>query len=112
MARPTDTLKNRFGNLLASNRKQRSLTQEALATAAGLSVDTIKKLEGGRAGASFEAIEQLAQALGIDPLQLFSPMQGNESRRALVDLMSELTTMSDAELNWVRDVIGIARRRP
>jgi transcriptional regulator with XRE-family HTH domain len=107
------SLKTRFGNLLAAHRKRRGLTQDGLASVSKLSVDTIKKLEAGRAGASFDAIERLAGALGVDPHALFT-VEANfaNERRPLVDLQAELSTMSDRDLEWVREVLAVARRRP
>ena len=72
-------LKKIFGRLLAAHRRQRGLTQAELADQAGLSVETITKLEGGHTGASFLAIEPLADALEIDPAELSTT--GGQERR-------------------------------
>lgn len=59
-------LNDRFGNLLAGERHFAGLTQEELATAAEVSVDTISKLETGGTGASFKVIANLANALRVE----------------------------------------------
>ena len=52
-------LRKRFGRLVAAHRRRRRLTQEALAEAAAVSIDTIAKIEGGATGARFPVIERL-----------------------------------------------------
>ena len=43
-----------------------------VAEAAGLSVDMISKIEIGATGARFPSIERLAQAVQVDPAELFT----------------------------------------
>ena len=105
-------LKERFGNRLASARKRRNLTQEALATTSGLSVDTIKRLETSRIGASFDVVARLSEALEVDPSVLFEPDQPTKPREVLVRLTDDLSSMSDRELEWIRTVIVELRKRP
>lgn len=108
-----DSLRSRFGNLLAAHRRQRGYTQEQLAAACDLSVETVKKLEGGRVGASFDAVEKLAGALQVDPAELFAMgTTAVTERKALADLVAELAAMSDRELSWVEEIIAVAKRRP
>lgn len=60
-----------LSNNLRSLRKERSLTQEELAKAAGVKPQTIYKYEKGIVkNIPFERIEVLASALGITPSRL------------------------------------------
>ena len=104
------SLKQRFGQLVAAHRKAVGYTQFGLSTRAGISVDMVSKIEGGTSGARFATVEKLAEALGVDPAQLFSPDLGGKpfDRRALTDLVSDLSRLSDADLQWVRGIIKAA----
>lgn len=105
-------LQKRFGNLVSAHRRRLGLTQDVLAGAAAVSVETIKKIERGSTGTSFDVIERLAHALNVDPAELFSSeVKGGVRRRPLIDITSELATMSDAELDWARELIAVARKR-
>ncbi|HUS14632.1 MAG TPA: tetratricopeptide repeat protein [Chloroflexia bacterium] len=58
-----------FGARLRAQRRARDLTQAALAERAACSVDTIKKLEAGRARASRQLAGLLAVALAVPPAE-------------------------------------------
>lgn len=66
------TLKSLFGRRIRSIRKLRDLTQEELAESSQLSAEYISKLERGQASPSFEVIVQIANALEVDPSELFN----------------------------------------
>jgi len=57
-------------------RLRRALSQRELARAAGLSPDTIRRLEG-RAEAHFETLRKLARALDVEPAELMAPEPGS-----------------------------------
>ena len=102
-------LQSRFGHLVAASRRSRGLTQQALAEAAGLSVDMIGRVEAGSTGASFSTISQLADALQVDPATLFSPEVSLPARSPLfVDLLSRLATLSERDLRWVSKLLDAA----
>ena len=70
----------------------------------------IAKVEGGSVGPRFEMIEKIARGLDLDPAQLFTdqlPVRGLE-RKALTDLVAELSRLSDSELRWVSDIVRAA----
>ena len=75
-------LRRRFGRLLAAHRRRRGFTQEALAEAAEVSTDTISKIEIGATGARFPVIERLANALEIDPAELFTSRNSERGNQA------------------------------
>ena len=66
------TLKSLFGRRVRSIRKLRDLTQEELAEITQLSAEYVSKLERGQSSPSFEAIVQIANALKVDPSELFN----------------------------------------
>lgn len=103
-------LNDRFGNLLAAQRRHAELTQEDLASKAELSVDTISKLESGKTGASFDAITRLARALQIDPAAFFSDEieTGAMSRPAFRKLTAKLARLTDEQLVWIDGLITAA----
>ncbi|TKT71424.1 helix-turn-helix domain-containing protein [Afipia massiliensis] len=103
-------LRKRFGRLLAAHRRRLGHTQEALAEAAGLSVDMISKLEVGATGARFPAIERLAEALKIDPAELFTSdlPTGSMSRGAYGQISAALAQLDEADLIWVKSILDAA----
>ena len=54
-------------------RKEKGLTQEALAVKSGLSQQYISELETGKRNPTIVTLYELAQALGINHLDLVSP---------------------------------------
>lgn len=86
------------------------MTQSQLAEAAELSPTMIVRIENGSSGARFPSIERIAQALEVDPAELFSP-GSNQRRRTnavMQDIQTQLASVSDRELFWVRDLLAVA----
>jgi transcriptional regulator with XRE-family HTH domain len=106
-----DDLAQLFGRLLAAHRRQKGLTQSQLAEHAQLSQEMITKLEAGLTGASFKAIERLADALEINPGALFSPEVGPR-RRQLDQLVARLAALDEDDAEWAVRLIevGLSRR--
>lgn len=100
-------LRKRFGQLVAAHRRRRGLTQEALAKAAKLSTDMVGKIEKGASGARFPVIERLAEALDVDPAELFTTeLPAGAIRRGVYGEVSmRLAALSDAELHKVLRVL-------
>jgi len=65
------TLRRRFGERVRALRKQAGLSQEKLAERAEISVDFVSLVERGINAPSFESLEKLAKALGIEVRDLF-----------------------------------------
>jgi transcriptional regulator with XRE-family HTH domain len=61
-----------FGGTVADIRKQRKMTQLALATAAGLSRNSISLIERNETGITVDTLCRLASALGIKAESLLS----------------------------------------
>jgi len=64
-------LRRRFAQRLKELRQQRGMTQSELAKASRLSVGFIRAIEQGIHAPSFESIEIIAQALGVEEKTLF-----------------------------------------
>ena len=65
------SLKTRFGSRLKSLRTGRGLTQEQLADATELSIESISNMERGIFGPRFDNLEKIANALNVEVMQLF-----------------------------------------
>ena len=103
-------LRKRFGRLVASHRKRRRMTQEALAQAAELSVDMIGRIEAGLTGARFPSIERIAAALEVDPAELFTTELASDQVRspAMLELFARLSPMNDREVGWIDRLLDAA----
>jgi transcriptional regulator with XRE-family HTH domain len=106
-------LRKRFGQLLAAHRRRRGLTQEDLAEAAGLSVDMISKIEVGTTGARFPSIERLAQAVQVDPAELFTSNipSGSMGQGAFGEISAKLSSLPEPDLVWISALLDVALRR-
>ena len=107
-----NALQVRFGRLVAAHRKRQGYTQEQLAERAGVSIDTVRKLETGASGASFPMIEKIASALKVDPAELFSTEipSGAINRGKFNEVGVKLAALSGSELEWVSDLLDVALR--
>lgn len=105
-----DDLRKRFGRLVMTHRKRAGFTQEELAERAGISVDTVAKIEVGATGARFPMIEKISGALQVDPAELFSAEvpSGTLQRGALRELTIRLASLPDDQLRWIGGVIDAA----
>jgi transcriptional regulator with XRE-family HTH domain len=104
-------LRHRFGRLVAANRHRKRMTQQQLAEAANLSPDMIARIEMGKTGARFPSIQRIADALGIDPGELFLPTDikaDKPVRGKLADVSSRLSGLSDRDLGWIDDLLDAA----
>jgi transcriptional regulator with XRE-family HTH domain len=64
---------------IKSRREKLGLSQEKLAEAASMSVQTINTIEGCRMWVSDKTVTRLAKALDIEIFQLFVPYQANKN---------------------------------
>ena len=60
----------KFSQRLAATRKDRGLTQDALAEAAGINVSQVRRYEGGTSQPSLDALRKLTLALSISADEL------------------------------------------
>lgn len=107
-----DDLRKRFGRLVAVHRRRLGYTQEQLAERAGISVDTISKIEVGATGARFPMIEKIATVLAVDPAELFSTEipSGAIKRGKFNEIGLKLAALPPIELDWVGDLLDVVLR--
>lgn len=102
-----DDLQARFGALVAKHRKLAKKTQDQLATEAGISVDMITRIEAGGTGVRFPNLVRLANALRVDPAELFSAeiSSGGLANGAFKELLPQLASLPDSEIQRAVDVL-------
>ncbi len=64
-----------FGKVLRAARKQRRLSQEALAADAGLERNYISLLEGGSSSPTLRVVFKLCAILGVPPSELLARVE-------------------------------------
>lgn len=103
-------LRARFGLLVKTHRQRLGMTQADLAAAAGMSDTMVSRIELGASGARFPNIQKIADALRIDPAQLFisDPALDRDMRQPLIDLTTRLSALSDSDLDWVNELLTSA----
>jgi transcriptional regulator with XRE-family HTH domain len=103
-------LTQRFGRLVAAHRKRMGLTQVELSERTGISLDMIRRIEGGGTGVRFPNIQRLADALAVDPAELFSGLLSDSklNRPILNRLVARLAAQSDADLELIAELIEVA----
>lgn len=74
-------LKTKFGKRVQALRIEAEVTQEQLADAAGLTVESISNIERGIYGPKFDNLEKIAKVLGVDVKELFDFDDTPTSRR-------------------------------
>jgi y4mF family transcriptional regulator len=55
-----------FGNLLKERRKSLGINQSDLAEIAGISINTLYKIERGQTNATLEVLEKILDVLGLE----------------------------------------------
>ena len=64
-------LKKKFGQKVQSLRLEAGITQEQLADAVGLTIESISNIERGIFGPKFDNLEKIAEVLGVPVKALF-----------------------------------------
>jgi transcriptional regulator with XRE-family HTH domain len=67
----TDRDRKQFGRNIAVQRRKRGLSKAALARKADVSRDSLRQIEAGLRTAHFDTLMALADALAVDPGDLF-----------------------------------------
>ena len=105
-------LRELFGSRVRYYRKQRGLTQAAVAEASDVSPETITRIERGVVGVRFEAAERIARALDVPPAALFSLDASLHSDHRIRPVLDRLRSLSDAEIVWAGDLLATALKKP
>jgi len=110
-----------FGAALRERRKQRGLTQAQVAEAAGIAVETVSRIEGGRLSSlSLVLASRVASTVGTTLQALLAGVPGPDPARSLRPverrIVGLLTSVDEAKLGQVRRglqsllAVGDARR--
>lgn len=109
-------LEEQFGAFVRHHRKRLNLTQPQLAEKVDRQLNAIKNIESGKTGTTFETIDRLAQALEVDPRDLFGSgdfAARSDREDSLVDIIRMLSSLSEPELAAVKVLLeaGLKLRR-
>ena len=96
--------------LVANHRRRTGWSQEVLAERAEISEGMVAKIETGATGVRFPMIVRIAQALDVDPVELFySQMpKGKLHQGKLRELVVRLEEISDSDLDWIGELLSVA----
>lgn len=102
---PCEVYYYRIGNSIRRNRKEKGLTQEELAEAAGISLKMVQKLEGGRNGFRMETIIRIAETLDVS-LGCLADVQRKDERAVFCqEMFCEL--VRDKSFEEIKYAVGI-----
>lgn len=96
-------LSMRFGAHVRGLRQSRNLTQDELAARSTLSVDSIRRLEGGSLSPSLETVAKIAEGLALSMATLFEGFE-NSDRDYIAEICDYLQTRSAREVRMAERV--------
>lgn len=79
----SDANRSRLGAALRQLRHEKAWTLAEVSRRTGFSVPTLSKVENDRLSLSYDKLIRLSEGLGIDIAQLFAPVDGEHSPRAI-----------------------------
>lgn len=95
-----------LGSRIKERRREAGLSQEALAEKAGISPNTVSRIEGGLMAMSVETFQKLVQALGLDANELLChagvPEDGDRRTR---DIFRRISNMEQREKEIVMQTV-------
>jgi len=104
-----------LGSQVKVFRDKRELSQIELADSINVSRETIGKIERGAAAPSFRTIDKLCRELAISPRSLFPAekyIRHQPASTAMEKLVTKASKLTDAEVNWIIDLIETAEKKP
>lgn len=101
MIRPSDSDERTLGNQVRRLRGERGLTRHELAEKAGVSVDTLNRIERGRVSPSLETIAKVCNGLRVS-LETFFSMLEPDASDAAKELCDFLNGLPPQEVSKVR----------
>jgi transcriptional regulator with XRE-family HTH domain len=101
------SLRSTIARSVRQRRKQKRLTQSALAEAVGLSTDMISRIERGTISPSIETVEALARALDQHPSVLLggTPQHPSTKDKRLADLFEVLLAADSVKLAQIERLL-------
>ncbi len=108
------TLAHQVGMIVRHHRKILGWTQNELAAKAGLSIEMINRIEGGRVVPSLRTVEGLASLFDLPVRDMFgvgqfSITEGRED--GLTRLIGRVAGLGPEDLDWVDDLVRVALAR-
>jgi len=107
------TIEVKVGRRLATLRKQAGMTQRQLADAIGTAPEVISRMEHGTHGPSLDRLDEIAQALRVEPRALLdfggehdAPPRALDARDRLIGQVTEILRRRSVE--QVRAVLRVA----
>lgn len=110
--RTKELIENSFGERLKTARKHLSITQEELASKAGLSTITISKLESGVNKPSFDVIIALSHSMDIEPNYFFgwsNEISAKSSSARRIKLQSLILQAEYLDDIWLDQLIALSK---
>lgn len=113
-----DMFKNLLGSRIKRLRKNKGMNQAELAEATGVEINTISRYETGANAPSIEQLLNLAEALGVSPMEILPPQDPVlrrifELRQALSEKVMQINSPEDLEnLIQAADFLTTARCSP
>ena len=101
-----------LGESIYRNRKRQRMTQAELAEKAGVTEQTIRKIEHGEGNPQLEVLYALISTLKIDPEEIFypKPADTDQVKKQLVFLIADCTDDQIREiLPVIEDVLKIVK---
>lgn len=101
-----------LGESIYRNRKRQRMTQAELAEKAGVTEQTIRKIEHGEGNPQLEVLYALISTLKIDPEEIFypKPADTDQAKKQLVFLIADCTDDQIREiLPVIEDVLKIVK---
>ena len=100
----SDYAKN-LGEVIYKSRKRMRMTQAELAEKAGITEQTIRKIEHGEGNPQLDVLYALITTLQIDPSEIFYPGNNqNKQARKLLEIM-----LSDCSNNQIASLLPIIK---
>ncbi len=98
-------IQKRLGNNIKTLRKAKKMTQFQLAEKADVSEDMIKSLEQGRTWLSDKTLSQITEALSVDVVKLFMPIEGSSFKSNKKNLAQLKAAIASDVRNYVDEVL-------
>ena len=106
-------LRDIFGQRVRAIRRERGLTQEALARAVGIDYKHLGAIERGLKAPSFDLVDRVAEELGVEHYKLFlpAPAKGKDVETDLRAVLSDMTKVKRVRIQqFFTEVLRVVKR--
>jgi transcriptional regulator with XRE-family HTH domain len=108
------TLRRQVGALIRHHRERAGLSQAELGDKIGKALETIGRIERGKASPSLETLEAIAIALKVEARDLFGAGEFAAKSRQddpLSKLLDRVSSLSDSDIEWADKLLALALTR-